>query len=650
MMIENLSANALLDAVASPLLICQNDTILFANTAAEKLLGYSCAQLKSYPLVSLIYTTSIQAFSSWYCAECDSKRAIPLNVRMLTASQSLVWVKLTATDTTFDGQLVSLITMQDITAVRQNETETYIGKAYRDLLLYNAPDVVVVTDAESKLVYVSPSVEQTLGYIPEELIGHHWIDKIHPDDRSKAAQASAQIRKTNERVTIEARILNASGDYIWFECLAGVVIQERVDQTSVISMLRNIDKHKRTELALREREQRLRLITDNMQDIVLETASDGTFRYISPSCTAIIGYEPEELFGQPQFDQVHPDDIPSIMDYFSQVMTAPSLKPLDMRFKHKAGHYIWFEINCSLVMDEAGNLQSMIISARVIAERKAAQLALQENQHLLQQIVETTPTGIYLFDTVRNQSVFYNHNGMLGYSDTEIKQSQDSFFQSHVHPDDLPIFMDANDRLRKSKHGEVVISECRMKHASGNWHWFQYYDTVFARNERGEPTQYLRTSYDITERKLAEEALQQNQHMLQQINDVAPVGIYIYDVKLKRDIYHNHRAVEETNLYDIVDEPHDEFYVDYAHPEDLEKHTKHQERLMNAKDGEVILSEHRLRLVDGSYHWFSFRDIVFKRDENGKPSQFLGSMEDITERKNVEDSLSRIRCARARIY
>ncbi len=237
------------------------------------------------------------------------------------------------------------------------------------------------------------------------------------------------------------------------------------------------------------------------------------------------------------------------------------------------------------------------------------------------------------------QCIFYNQKGVLGYSDADIKQGGGNFFETRVHPDDRAIFDDSGVRIRQAKDGEVIVSECRMKHANGDWRWVQYHDTVFTRDEVGRPTQYLRTSYDVTERKLAEEALRENQRMLQQITDVAPLGIYIYDVNKGQDIYHNQRVVLDTTLDTTAVKPDMEFYADYVHPDDLERHQKHQERLMRAKDGEIIESENRLRLSDGSYRWFYFRDIVFKRDEDGKPSQFLGAMQDISERKKSEEAL-----------
>ncbi|MBA3871978.1 MAG: PAS domain S-box protein, partial [Anaerolineae bacterium] len=639
MMNENLSLSTLLDKVAAPILICENHTIVFANPAAEKLVGYSEAQLLDLSVDSLIYTSSSKAFSNWYAQRMVATGNESLDVRLTLVDNSLIWVRLTAEAVLFEGKSAQLITLQDITQIRKTETELYLSKAYRDMLMTNNSDVVVITDGDGNVNYVSPSMESALGYPADATLSHFWHEWVHPDDIKLVLHTVKEVREQQKCITVELRLRNINGEYIWFESMIGLVLQIHDDQLTIISAARNIHKHKLTELALREREQRLRLITDNMLDIVLEIAPDGLIRYISPSCLSIMGYQAEELIAHSHLEQVHPDDVPAVLEYFSQAMILPSRTSLELRFKHKDGRYLWVEIVYNLVNDEAGNFQSIVISVREISKRRQAQVELQQSQHLLQQIVETAPTGIYLFDVLTKQCIFYNQNGILGYSETDIKAAGDNFFEDRVHPEDRAIFDDTGTQLRQSKAGEVIVSECRMKHANGEWCWVQYHDTVFSRDKAGMPTQYLRTGYEITERKIAEEALHQNEHMLQQITDVAPVGIYIYDVKKGRDVYHNQRVVDESPIDPVTVKPEMDFYADYVHPDEREYHRKHQERLLQAKDGEIIDSENRIRLDDGSYRWFYFRDTVFKRDADGKPSQFLGAMQDITERKQSEQAL-----------
>ena len=643
MMTEKLSVNTMLDVVASPLLICQNNTILYANPASEKLTGTTRAQLQSRDMDSLVYKTSSKAFTSWYAQQLVLSSDEALDVRLIVANQSLIWVKIIAAATIFDGKSVQLLTLQDITHLRQIETELYLSEAYRDILLVNNPDLVMMTDHAGNLTYVSPSIQETLGYTSEEVFGQKWIEKIHPEDQPLTFDAALQVRQTNKSTRVEMRIRNHAGDYLWFEGLVGMVTQRQNDRLTLISSIRNIHKHKLTEIALRERERRLSLITDNMQDVVLEIDIDGLIRYLSPSCLSIMGYQPEELIGKSHLELVHPDDVVLVVEYFSQAFLNPSRKPLDLRLRHKDGRFIWLEINYKLVKDEAGELQSIIISAREISERKQVQEALQQNRHLLQQIMDTVPAGIYLFDVPSNQSLFHNQKGAIGYSEAYISQAGENFYLNLVHSEDYAIALNASQLLRHAKDGEVIVSECRIKHADGQWRWHQFHDTVFARDADGAPKQYLRTGYEITERKQAEQALHDSQNLLKQITMTVPLDIYIYDIDLKRNIFFNRTENMGYPLTELDRQKLGDFYVSLVHPDDIELHRENAKRLESALDGELLHSEYRMKHASGEWHWYDFRDIVFARHADGTPHQFLGSVQDITERKEIEAELRQSR-------
>ena len=225
MMTENLSLGILLDKVASPILVCEEQTILFANPAAEKLIGYTQQELIDRSLDSLIYASSMKAFSGWYNQRLASLGRELLAVRLVPAEQSLIWVQFTAAAIRYDGKAAQLLTMQDITQARKNETELYLSTAYRDMLMNNNSDVVVITDNDGNIDYVSPSMESALGYPPDATLSHIWQEWVHPDDIKLVLNAVKELRQTQKCVTVELRLRNIKGEYIWFEAMIGLVFQ-----------------------------------------------------------------------------------------------------------------------------------------------------------------------------------------------------------------------------------------------------------------------------------------------------------------------------------------------------------------------------------------------------------------------------------------
>src|SRR5690349_17184170 len=109
MMNENLSIGTLLDKLAALILICENHTIIFANPADEKLVGNSETQLPGCRVNNLVYASSSKAFNNWYIQRLAARGNESVDVRLMVANKSLIWVKLTAEAVVFEGRSAQLL-------------------------------------------------------------------------------------------------------------------------------------------------------------------------------------------------------------------------------------------------------------------------------------------------------------------------------------------------------------------------------------------------------------------------------------------------------------------------------------------------------------------------------------------------------------
>lgn len=640
MIAETTAIHSVLNAVAAPVLICQHNRILFANQAVQKLTGYSFEKMSGMGLSNLIHETSSPIFQSWYSQQPAQTHLTSLDVRLVTQHTALVWVNISAAATGYQGQAAIMLTLHDTTATRSAENRLFMSEAHSQMLLENNPDVMIVADYKGHFVYVSPSVEPALGHPVDAVIGQLWQEWVHNDDIHIVTNAIDEVRQTAKTVKIELRISHRAYGYVWCEAILGFLYNRHDNQTHLVSIIRNIHQHKLTEFALREREQRLRVITDNMLDIVVEVDPDGLMQYVSPSCLPILGYQPEELIGDSQITRVHPDDIATVLEYFSQAQTNGDLPPLEFRFKHKAGHYLWLQIIYTTVLDEQGQVQSIISSCREITTYRKNREILQEQQQMLTQITDIAPFGIYIYDVKQRRDVYHNRRLIQEATPENFpNESRGDFYDGFVHPDELAQHQAHQKRLMEAKDGEVIESENRIRRPDGTFTWFYFRDTVFKRDEEGKPSQFIGSMLDVTARKNAEDTLRKNQHLLQQITDTIPLDIYIYDVRQKRNIYFNRSENLGYSLEVLNNQESGEFYAHLVHPDDLVRHRANGQRLLQSKDGEIIESEYRMKHASGEWRWYYFRDIVFMRDENGLPVQFLGSIQDITQRKQTEAAL-----------
>ncbi|GFE68086.1 PAS domain S-box protein [Chroococcus sp. FPU101] len=145
---------------------------------------------------------------------------------------------------------------------------------------------------------------------------------------------------------------------------------------------------------------------------------------------------------------------------------------------------------------------------------------------------------------------------------------------------------------------------------------------------------------DISDQKLAEEQLRESEKFLKGINETAPNLLYIYDLNERRNLYVSPQIFPMLGvLPKDVQGIGSQLFAELFHPEDLEQIVQHHDRIRAAREDEIFTIEYRMKHSSGQWRWLASRDLIFARDELGKPVQILGSAIDITERKQAETAL-----------
>ncbi len=180
---------------------------------------------------------------------------------------------------------------------------------------------------------------------------------------------------------------------------------------------------KQAQFALRESEQRYRLLAENISDVVVETTPDAEFLYVSPSCQTVLGYEPVDLIGQLALDYMHPDDLPLANQAFLATQTVDHpVATMVVRFRHRDGRYFWLETMIRAIHTEKiGMIEKYVGSARNISDRKAAELALKESEANYRLLVETMRSGLLVYDA-DDRLTYVNDRAceMVGYARAEM--------------------------------------------------------------------------------------------------------------------------------------------------------------------------------------------------------------------------------------
>jgi PAS domain S-box-containing protein len=147
----------------------------------------------------------------------------------------------------------------------------------------------------------------------------------------------------------------------------------------------------------------------------------------------------------------------------------------------------------------------------------------------------------------------------------------------------------------------------------------------------------------LAQSKQAEIALQDSQRFIQRIADASPNIIYVYDIQEQRNIYVNHQISKILGYSPTeIQGMGDNFFINLMHPEDFNRIPDEYARIAIGQDDETFEFEYRMKHANGQWRWLHSRHVVFNRDGDGNVKQTIGTADDITDRKRLEQEKSQL--------
>jgi PAS domain S-box-containing protein len=186
----------------------------------------------------------------------------------------------------------------------------------------------------------------------------------------------------DERIAVEAMKLGAS-DYIVKEPTGGYLELLPAVIEQVLDRRRLTEEKQQAEQALRQSEERYRLLAEHSLDLIGLLDLEGNILYASPSHFQVLGYKPAELRRENIFLFIYPDDVQPALSVINTLVSVGMGRKIEIRLQQKSGPWIWVEAILSVITDDTG-LNRLLLSARDITERKRAEEALRQQTVELQ--------------------------------------------------------------------------------------------------------------------------------------------------------------------------------------------------------------------------------------------------------------------------
>jgi PAS domain S-box-containing protein len=192
---------------------------------------------------------------------------------------------------------------------------------------------------------------------------------------------------------------------------------------------------------LDEQEDQLQAILQNLQDAIYMITPEGNFSYLSPQFERITGYKLEEYLHRSPLELTHPDDQAKVIEQIKVLMETGVGTQMEVRIKHRDGHYVWISISDAVSRNSQGVITGMQGSLRDISDRKATEAALQDQEEQFQNITANAPGAIYRYALRPDgtDAFLYLNQGWedLFEIDRTLALKDSQYGWQRIHPEDL---------------------------------------------------------------------------------------------------------------------------------------------------------------------------------------------------------------------
>src|ERR1035437_2873374 len=209
--------------------------------------------------------------------------------------------------------------------------------------------------------------------------------------------------------TIEYCIGTKGGEEIWV-FLNARYIYEAGKLKGATGVIYNITDRRTAEEALRESENKYRLLADNVNDVIFALDMNLNYTYISSSVKTLRGYEPEEVLKLSYTETLTPSSMDLAMKTRSDVMELEKIKhreitesrTLQLEMRRKDGTTVWTEVKFSFIRDKNQRPVVILGVTRDITERRRAEQTLRESEEKYRNILESIQEGYFELDLAGN--------------------------------------------------------------------------------------------------------------------------------------------------------------------------------------------------------------------------------------------------------
>jgi PAS domain S-box-containing protein len=606
----------------------QEGRFIDVNDAECRATGYSREELLSMTVHDIDPNYSAEVWPEFW-KKLKQSGSLIFESQHRSKKGRIIPVEILATYFEYDGKGYHCGFARDITERKRAEEELQESEEKFRSVFDNNADAIFLTIPDGRIIAANPASFRIFGYTEEEFrqYGRNAILDANDPSVKTALEQRARTGGFQGELTFKRK----DGTKFPGE-ISSFVFKDKKGQSKTSMMARDITERKQAEESLRQSEERYRTVLEEMEEGYFETDISGNFTVINETTCRVLGYPREEIIGTNYRVFVTKEYVDAVYQVFNQIyQTGTPIRQLAWEILGKDGGRKFIEASVSPLRDQEGQLIGFRGIGRDITERKKVELALQQEKERTQKYLDIAAVMLMVLDADGKVSVI-NRRGceILGYKAEDIvgKSWFNNFIPHRIRRKVRAVFK----KLMSGEVESIGYFENPVVTKSGEERLIAWHNSLI-KNDTGKFVAVLSSGEDITERKKAEEALQDSEERYRALFDRSLDCVYLHD--FEGNFLDANDAALKLLGYDREEISH----LNFSSLLSEDQLPKALAAIEEVRDTGTLRHayEFRLRRKDGEY--VDVESTASAIYHGGKPYATQGVVRDLTERKKAEQAL-----------
>ncbi|HEY0091630.1 MAG TPA: PAS domain S-box protein, partial [Flavobacterium sp.] len=482
-------------------------------------------------------------------------------------------------------------------------------------------------DLETGQTIWSDKTFEFLGISQSEVVTlDTFVKTVHPEDRARRQKILEEAiqKKNGGFYEQEYRIVNQSnGKIFWVRTKGRVTFGVDGKPEQIVGIIQDITKRKETE----EGNKLFSSIIEASREFIGLVALDTTIQYGNPAALKMVGWDSIE--GKDIMDCIYYEDHALAAKLIPQLIKNGSFEH-EIRFVNaKTGKPFWLQWNAFAIRSESGDIINFGTVSTDITERKQAEMVLRESEERFRALADQSPMIIFIIEPDEYASISYWSQTWLDYTGQNYEEALGRAWNGFIHPDDVEKIMEVYLPAFEDQTS-YFIDAVRLKRYDGRYFWHMFKGNP-RYTENGEFAGFIGVGFNIHERKVAEELLQQSEERFRTLAQRLPQLVWITDANGKQEF-----ASARWEEYSGIPCNGTDSWGKIMHPDDFERIEKVWTNSLST--GEIYKEDMRLKSKSGEYRWHTVNgEPVYDSEHN--IVKWVGAFTDIHNEKIFSQNL-----------